>query len=233
MCYQYSSCGICYHANRSCLFACISILVPFICILIIAQKIREGSELVGLLQVKRQLSKMFSGIKQKLLVGFVCFFFFTFQWFSFIKLPGTDSERRRAAASFPFLWHLNNFLCPWSLPAQPALCGEALDWLSEWFNLQELQLRVFSWSQFLQSGDVPGSNGHPSVFFLPLTLAVSMPTSETESVNTDNVPGADMEGENCGARLAWVPTPRAWARGWGAARARGSLAKMSKTHRGV
>uniref|UniRef100_A0A8C3H3H4 Voltage-dependent L-type calcium channel subunit alpha n=1 Tax=Corvus moneduloides TaxID=1196302 RepID=A0A8C3H3H4_CORMO len=36
--------------------------------------------------------------------------------------------------------------------------------------------------------------------FFPLTLAVSMPTSETESVNTDNVPGADMEGENCGAR---------------------------------
>uniref|UniRef100_A0A8C3EX61 Voltage-dependent L-type calcium channel subunit alpha n=1 Tax=Corvus moneduloides TaxID=1196302 RepID=A0A8C3EX61_CORMO len=31
---------------------------------------------------------------------------------------------------------------------------------------------------------------------------MSMPTSETESVNTDNVPGADMEGENCGARLA-------------------------------
>ncbi|KFV83840.1 Voltage-dependent L-type calcium channel subunit alpha-1C, partial [Struthio camelus australis] len=31
---------------------------------------------------------------------------------------------------------------------------------------------------------------------------VSMPTSETESVNTDNVPGADIEGENCGARLA-------------------------------
>uniref|UniRef100_A0A8C3NML0 Voltage-dependent L-type calcium channel subunit alpha n=1 Tax=Geospiza parvula TaxID=87175 RepID=A0A8C3NML0_GEOPR len=30
---------------------------------------------------------------------------------------------------------------------------------------------------------------------------MSMPTSETESVNTDNVPGADMEGENCGARL--------------------------------
>uniref|UniRef100_A0A8C5UET9 Voltage-dependent L-type calcium channel subunit alpha n=1 Tax=Malurus cyaneus samueli TaxID=2593467 RepID=A0A8C5UET9_9PASS len=26
---------------------------------------------------------------------------------------------------------------------------------------------------------------------------MSMPTSETESVNTDNVPGADMEGENC------------------------------------
>lgn len=40
------------------------------------------------------------------------------------------------------------------------------------------------------------------LFFFPLTLAVSMPTSETESVNTDNVPGADMEGENCGARLA-------------------------------
>uniref|UniRef100_H0ZQL4 Voltage-dependent L-type calcium channel subunit alpha n=1 Tax=Taeniopygia guttata TaxID=59729 RepID=H0ZQL4_TAEGU len=32
---------------------------------------------------------------------------------------------------------------------------------------------------------------------------MSMPTSETESVNTDNVPGADMEGENCGARLAY------------------------------
>uniref|UniRef100_A0A8B9CFH0 Voltage-dependent L-type calcium channel subunit alpha n=1 Tax=Anser brachyrhynchus TaxID=132585 RepID=A0A8B9CFH0_9AVES len=31
--------------------------------------------------------------------------------------------------------------------------------------------------------------------------ALSMPTSETESVNTDNVPGADIEGENCGARL--------------------------------
>lgn len=46
------------------------------------------------------------------------------------------------------------------------------------------------------------------LFFFPLTLAVSMPTSETESVNTDNVPGADMEGENCGARLAWVPTHR-------------------------
>lgn len=41
-----------------------------------------------------------------------------------------------------------------------------------------------------------------AVFLLPLPLAVSMPTSETESVNTDNVPGADMEGENCGARLA-------------------------------
>uniref|UniRef100_A0A8B9VY68 Voltage-dependent L-type calcium channel subunit alpha n=1 Tax=Anas zonorhyncha TaxID=75864 RepID=A0A8B9VY68_9AVES len=28
---------------------------------------------------------------------------------------------------------------------------------------------------------------------------LSMPTSETESVNTDNVPGADIEGENCGS----------------------------------
>uniref|UniRef100_A0A2K6MLR5 Voltage-dependent L-type calcium channel subunit alpha n=1 Tax=Rhinopithecus bieti TaxID=61621 RepID=A0A2K6MLR5_RHIBE len=36
----------------------------------------------------------------------------------------------------------------------------------------------------------------------PLTLAVSMPTSETESVNTENVAGGDIEGENCGARLA-------------------------------
>uniref|UniRef100_A0A8C3V045 Voltage-dependent L-type calcium channel subunit alpha n=1 Tax=Catharus ustulatus TaxID=91951 RepID=A0A8C3V045_CATUS len=31
---------------------------------------------------------------------------------------------------------------------------------------------------------------------------MSMPTSETESVNTDNVPGADMEGENCGAFIS-------------------------------
>ncbi|MBN3318990.1 CAC1C protein, partial [Atractosteus spatula] len=31
---------------------------------------------------------------------------------------------------------------------------------------------------------------------------VSMPTSETESVNTDNVPGGEMEGENCCTRLA-------------------------------
>uniref|UniRef100_A0A670KEK3 Voltage-dependent L-type calcium channel subunit alpha-1C n=1 Tax=Podarcis muralis TaxID=64176 RepID=A0A670KEK3_PODMU len=30
---------------------------------------------------------------------------------------------------------------------------------------------------------------------------MSMPTSETESVNTDNVAGGDIEGENCGARL--------------------------------
>ncbi|KAJ7418027.1 calcium voltage-gated channel subunit alpha1 C [Willisornis vidua] len=41
----------------------------------------------------------------------------------------------------------------------------------------------------------------PSLLMLLLSV-VSMPTSETESVNTDNVPGADMEGENCGARLA-------------------------------
>uniref|UniRef100_A0A8C2U9G6 Voltage-dependent L-type calcium channel subunit alpha n=1 Tax=Coturnix japonica TaxID=93934 RepID=A0A8C2U9G6_COTJA len=33
---------------------------------------------------------------------------------------------------------------------------------------------------------------------------MSMPTSETESVNTDNVPGTDIEGENCGARLPKV-----------------------------
>lgn len=30
----------------------------------------------------------------------------------------------------------------------------------------------------------------------------SMPTSETESVNTENVAGGDIEGESCGARLA-------------------------------
>ncbi|XP_060240004.1 voltage-dependent L-type calcium channel subunit alpha-1C isoform X5 [Meriones unguiculatus] len=34
---------------------------------------------------------------------------------------------------------------------------------------------------------------------------MSMPTSETESVNTENVAGGDIEGENCGARLAhWI-----------------------------
>uniref|UniRef100_A0A8C3Y8K9 Voltage-dependent L-type calcium channel subunit alpha n=1 Tax=Catharus ustulatus TaxID=91951 RepID=A0A8C3Y8K9_CATUS len=49
----------------------------------------------------------------------------------------------------------------------------------------------------------PRNSKHCSFFshfvFLSLLL-LSMPTSETESVNTDNVPGADMEGENCGAR---------------------------------
>uniref|UniRef100_A0A8C8BPC7 Voltage-dependent L-type calcium channel subunit alpha n=1 Tax=Otus sunia TaxID=257818 RepID=A0A8C8BPC7_9STRI len=37
---------------------------------------------------------------------------------------------------------------------------------------------------------------------------MSMPTSETESVNTDNVPGADIEGENCGARLRFAIAQR-------------------------
>uniref|UniRef100_A0A452IZB0 Voltage-dependent L-type calcium channel subunit alpha n=1 Tax=Gopherus agassizii TaxID=38772 RepID=A0A452IZB0_9SAUR len=37
---------------------------------------------------------------------------------------------------------------------------------------------------------------------------LSMPTSETESVNTDNVAGADIEGENCGASRYW----RRWNR---------------------
>uniref|UniRef100_A0A8C5J961 Voltage-dependent L-type calcium channel subunit alpha n=1 Tax=Junco hyemalis TaxID=40217 RepID=A0A8C5J961_JUNHY len=52
------------------------------------------------------------------------------------------------------------------------------------------------------------------LFFFPLTLAVSMPTSETESVNTDNVPGADMEGENCGARLAHRISKSKFSRYW-------------------
>uniref|UniRef100_A0A2K5ZG13 Voltage-dependent L-type calcium channel subunit alpha n=1 Tax=Mandrillus leucophaeus TaxID=9568 RepID=A0A2K5ZG13_MANLE len=34
---------------------------------------------------------------------------------------------------------------------------------------------------------------------------MSMPTSETESVNTENVAGGDIEGENCGARLPSPP----------------------------
>uniref|UniRef100_A0A8C3NSF1 Voltage-dependent L-type calcium channel subunit alpha n=1 Tax=Geospiza parvula TaxID=87175 RepID=A0A8C3NSF1_GEOPR len=43
---------------------------------------------------------------------------------------------------------------------------------------------------------------------------MSMPTSETESVNTDNVPGADMEGENCGARLAHRISKSKFSRYW-------------------
>ena len=38
--------------------------------------------------------------------------------------------------------------------------------------------------------------------FTPLCLSVSMPASENESVNTDNAPGGDVEGETCCTRLA-------------------------------
>ncbi|KAF7236841.1 Voltage-dependent L-type calcium channel subunit alpha-1C [Varanus komodoensis] len=44
--------------------------------------------------------------------------------------------------------------------------------------------------------------------------AVSMPTSETESVNTDNVAGGDIEGENCGARLAHRISKSKFSRYW-------------------
>uniref|UniRef100_A0A8C4YES7 Voltage-dependent L-type calcium channel subunit alpha n=1 Tax=Gopherus evgoodei TaxID=1825980 RepID=A0A8C4YES7_9SAUR len=43
---------------------------------------------------------------------------------------------------------------------------------------------------------------------------MSMPTSETESVNTDNVAGADIEGENCGARLAHRISKSKFSRYW-------------------
>nr|XP_033807008.1 voltage-dependent L-type calcium channel subunit alpha-1C isoform X4 [Geotrypetes seraphini] len=43
---------------------------------------------------------------------------------------------------------------------------------------------------------------------------VSMPTSETESVNTDNVGGGDIEGENCGARLAHRISKSKFSRYW-------------------
>uniref|UniRef100_A0A8D2IEN3 Voltage-dependent L-type calcium channel subunit alpha n=1 Tax=Urocitellus parryii TaxID=9999 RepID=A0A8D2IEN3_UROPR len=43
---------------------------------------------------------------------------------------------------------------------------------------------------------------------------VSMPTSETESVNTENVAGGDMEGENCGARLAHRISKSKFSRYW-------------------
>ncbi|XP_074181262.1 voltage-dependent L-type calcium channel subunit alpha-1C isoform X34 [Rhinolophus sinicus] len=43
---------------------------------------------------------------------------------------------------------------------------------------------------------------------------VSMPTSETESVNTENVAGGDTEGENCGARLARRISKSKFSRYW-------------------
>ncbi|XP_036920660.1 voltage-dependent L-type calcium channel subunit alpha-1C isoform X6 [Sturnira hondurensis] len=43
---------------------------------------------------------------------------------------------------------------------------------------------------------------------------VSMPTSETESVNTENVAGGDIEGENCGARLAHQISKSKFSRYW-------------------
>lgn len=47
----------------------------------------------------------------------------------------------------------------------------------------------------------------PHIFFffsfcLYPFLSVSMPASENESVNTDNAPGGDVEGETCCTRLA-------------------------------
>uniref|UniRef100_A0A8C9DQ98 Voltage-dependent L-type calcium channel subunit alpha n=1 Tax=Prolemur simus TaxID=1328070 RepID=A0A8C9DQ98_PROSS len=43
---------------------------------------------------------------------------------------------------------------------------------------------------------------------------VSMPTSETESVNTENVAGGDIEGKNCGARLAHRISKSKFSRYW-------------------
>ncbi|XP_019612812.2 voltage-dependent L-type calcium channel subunit alpha-1C isoform X19 [Rhinolophus sinicus] len=43
---------------------------------------------------------------------------------------------------------------------------------------------------------------------------MSMPTSETESVNTENVAGGDTEGENCGARLARRISKSKFSRYW-------------------
>uniref|UniRef100_A0A8C2YT73 Voltage-dependent L-type calcium channel subunit alpha n=1 Tax=Chinchilla lanigera TaxID=34839 RepID=A0A8C2YT73_CHILA len=43
---------------------------------------------------------------------------------------------------------------------------------------------------------------------------VSMPTSETESVNTENVAGGDIEGETCGARLAHRISKSKFSRYW-------------------
>lgn len=43
---------------------------------------------------------------------------------------------------------------------------------------------------------------------------MSMPTSETESVNTENVAGGDVEGESCGARLAHRISKSKFSRYW-------------------
>ncbi|XP_069484744.1 voltage-dependent L-type calcium channel subunit alpha-1C isoform X3 [Ambystoma mexicanum] len=43
---------------------------------------------------------------------------------------------------------------------------------------------------------------------------MSMPTSETESVNTDNVGAGDLEGESCGARLAHRISKSKFSRYW-------------------
>ncbi|XP_047643870.1 voltage-dependent L-type calcium channel subunit alpha-1C isoform X6 [Phacochoerus africanus] len=43
---------------------------------------------------------------------------------------------------------------------------------------------------------------------------MSMPTSETESVNTENVAGGDIEGESCGARLAHRISKSKFSRYW-------------------
>ncbi|XP_012587842.1 PREDICTED: voltage-dependent L-type calcium channel subunit alpha-1C isoform X14 [Condylura cristata] len=43
---------------------------------------------------------------------------------------------------------------------------------------------------------------------------MSMPTSETESVNTENVAGGGIEGENCGARLAHRISKSKFSRYW-------------------
>ncbi|XP_038623712.1 voltage-dependent L-type calcium channel subunit alpha-1C isoform X1 [Tachyglossus aculeatus] len=43
---------------------------------------------------------------------------------------------------------------------------------------------------------------------------MSMPTSETESVNTENVPGGDIEGQSCGARLAHRISKSKFSRYW-------------------
>ncbi|XP_041498537.1 voltage-dependent L-type calcium channel subunit alpha-1C isoform X8 [Microtus oregoni] len=43
---------------------------------------------------------------------------------------------------------------------------------------------------------------------------MNMPTSETESVNTENVAGGDIEGENCGARLAHRISKSKFSRYW-------------------
>uniref|UniRef100_A0A8C9A8J6 Voltage-dependent L-type calcium channel subunit alpha n=1 Tax=Prolemur simus TaxID=1328070 RepID=A0A8C9A8J6_PROSS len=43
---------------------------------------------------------------------------------------------------------------------------------------------------------------------------MSMPTSETESVNTENVAGGDIEGKNCGARLAHRISKSKFSRYW-------------------
>ncbi|KAM8981865.1 voltage-dependent L-type calcium channel subunit alpha-1C isoform 14-T14 [Sarcophilus harrisii] len=64
------------------------------------------------------------------------------------------------------------------------------------------------------AGMIDKKKGKFSWFSHSTETHVSMPTSETESVNTENVAGGDIEGENCGARLAHRISKSKFSRYW-------------------